>query len=198
MMSPAVYEKLLGRPGAIDAIGLYSFYVRQANMQHTIQPRAVASFCKKWLGFGADRFTSAHTTLEQLKVIKEIQKRDTENKFGKSYVRLLRYSRYPVFRVAAKECADVSITEKDGMAPTNQKWRLTRFPGNGKPGTKKAYIIKDKPKEQKLEEQNSSNGKRQEKPPIFDDGIKYVWDQEIGRYKHSVSGEVYIPWNSES
>lgn len=31
------------------------------------------------------------------------------------------------------------------------------------------------------------------KPPIYDDGIKYVWDSKSGHYRHSKSGAIYIP-----
>jgi hypothetical protein len=30
-------------------------------------------------------------------------------------------------------------------------------------------------------------------PPIYDDGIKYVWDAKLQRHVHSVSREIYIP-----
>lgn len=30
-------------------------------------------------------------------------------------------------------------------------------------------------------------------PPIYDDGIKYVWDAQKERYVHSKTGEIYIP-----
>lgn len=30
-------------------------------------------------------------------------------------------------------------------------------------------------------------------PPIYDDGVKYVYDKNIDHYKHSVSGEIYTP-----
>jgi hypothetical protein len=31
------------------------------------------------------------------------------------------------------------------------------------------------------------------KEPMYEDGIKYVWDEKIQRYRHSVSGDIYIP-----
>lgn len=31
------------------------------------------------------------------------------------------------------------------------------------------------------------------KPPIYDDGIKYIWDAKIQKYRHSISGTIYIP-----
>ena len=36
-------------------------------------------------------------------------------------------------------------------------------------------------------------GKEENKPPIYDDGRKYIWDSKIQRYRHSVSGTIYIP-----
>jgi hypothetical protein len=38
---------------------------------------------------------------------------------------------------------------------------------------------------------NNYNGN--DKPPIYDDGIKYVWDAKLQRHVHSVSREIYIP-----
>jgi hypothetical protein len=33
----------------------------------------------------------------------------------------------------------------------------------------------------------------QNKPPIYDEGIKYVWDPKSQKYRHSKSGAIYIP-----
>jgi len=44
--------------------------------------------------------------------------------------------------------------------------------------------------EQKDEQASNGNG---HKPPIFDDGIKYVWNPKRDCYVHSVSGTLYIP-----
>jgi hypothetical protein len=35
--------------------------------------------------------------------------------------------------------------------------------------------------------------REENKPPIYDDGIKYIWDSVDKVYKHSVSGNIYIP-----
>lgn len=42
-------------------------------------------------------------------------------------------------------------------------------------------------------EKNSFQFKKDSKPPLYDDGIKYVWDEKIRKYRHSKSGEIYIP-----
>jgi len=43
------------------------------------------------------------------------------------------------------------------------------------------------------EAEKEQQAKKNTRPPIYDDGIKYVWDNEIGRYKHPISGQIYIP-----
>jgi hypothetical protein len=41
--------------------------------------------------------------------------------------------------------------------------------------------------------ERNKKGLIQNKPPIYDEGIKYVWDSKSQKYRHSVTGAVYIP-----
>lgn len=43
------------------------------------------------------------------------------------------------------------------------------------------------------ESEQSIVSKQSNKPPIYDDGIRYVWDQHKERYVHGVTREPYIP-----
>jgi hypothetical protein len=47
--------------------------------------------------------------------------------------------------------------------------------------------------EDAMQRASSPRKKKLSKPPIYDDGVKYVWNDEKEYYVHCVSGERYIP-----
>ena len=84
----ALIEKETDGPAFPDVLALYMHYFYTARRQKTNQPWATASYCKKWFGWGTDKFHRVKNFLVENKFIVDIQDRDEDNRIKGHYIKV--------------------------------------------------------------------------------------------------------------
>lgn len=75
-------------PAFPDVLGLFMHYYYSARRQKTNQPWATASYCKKWFGWGTDKFQRTKAFLVNHGFIENVQKRGEKSQFARHYVKI--------------------------------------------------------------------------------------------------------------
>lgn len=211
-LSKPLMDLLLSQKRYTDLLALYTFYYYTAKWQETSQPYATASYVANGIGWGVDKVIFIKKMLVELKLIESVIRKDGNGRIIGHFIKLKLLSTTTVNLPALvgsqrKFFKEENILKEKNIIPppielvrkycqgrnssvnpqtfwdwnTSKGWKI----GNARMKDWQAAI---RTWEQRDQQEDNKN-----KPKfIIDDGIRYNLCPD-GRYRHSVSGDVYIP-----